>query len=55
MSGDERLLWDSLNLLRSPMSGDERLLWDSLNLLRSPMSGDERLLCPKSAKVPYDR
>ena len=26
MSGDERLLWDSLNLLRSPMSGDERLL-----------------------------
>ena len=55
MSGDERLLWDSLNLLRSgderlcpksvsPMTGDERLLWDSLNMLRSPMSGDERLL-----------
>ena len=38
MFGDERLLWDSLNLLRSPMSGDERLLWDSLNLLRSPMT-----------------
>ena len=28
MSGDERLLWDSLNLIRSPMTGDERLLWD---------------------------
>ena len=38
MFGDERLLWDSLNLLRSPMSGEERLLWDSLNMLRS--------LCP---------
>ena len=38
------VIWDSLNMLRSPMSGDERLLWDSLNLLRSPMSGDERLL-----------
>ena len=33
MTGDERLLWDSLNLLRSHMPGDESLLWDCLNLV----------------------